>query len=80
MCFRGFHIVNFDGEGGRTVERSPCSLSNLHFFCVTVLLTFGFVLYATDEQEVRRSKRTIVPPLQFWKNERIDYERRKSGI
>jgi len=32
-----------------------------------------------DEQEVRRSKRTIVPPLQFWKNERIDYERRKSG-
>ncbi|XP_074612007.1 uncharacterized protein LOC141866407 isoform X2 [Acropora palmata] len=27
----------------------------------------------------RRSKRTIVPPLQYWKNERIDYERRKSG-
>lgn len=32
-----------------------------------------------NEQHTRRSKRTIVPPLQYWKNERIDYERRKSG-
>ncbi|PFX20852.1 Centromere protein C [Stylophora pistillata] len=32
-----------------------------------------------DGQHTRRSKRTIVPPLQYWKNERIDYERRKSG-
>ena len=38
-----------------------------------------FVLDVSDEQSTRRSKRTIVPPLQYWKNERIDYERRKSG-
>ena len=37
------------------------------------------VLDVSDEQSTRRSKRTIVPPLQYWKNERIDYERRKSG-
>ena len=40
---------------------------------------FFFVLDVSDEQSTRRSKRTIVPPLQYWKNERIDYERRKSG-
>ncbi|XP_046844605.1 centromere protein C-like isoform X2 [Xenia sp. Carnegie-2017] len=28
----------------------------------------------------RRSKRNRVPPLQFWKNDRIEYERRKSGF
>ncbi|XP_068675831.1 centromere protein C-like isoform X3 [Montipora foliosa] len=33
----------------------------------------------SNEEGQRRSKRTIVPPLQYWKNERIDYERRKSG-
>ena len=37
------------------------------------------MLDTPDEQNTRRSKRTIVPPLQYWKNERIDYERRKSG-
>ena len=46
------------------------------------ILTQGMsvvVLDTPDEQNTRRSKRTIVPPLQYWKNERIDYERRKSG-
>ena len=45
-------------------------------FCLILLV---FVLDVSDEQNTRRSKRTIVPPLQYWKNERIDYERRKSG-
>ena len=35
----------------------------------------------TDEGDAgpRRSCRHRVPPLQYWKNERIEYERRKSG-
>ena len=45
-------------------------------FCLILLVV---VLDVSDEQSTRRSKRTIVPPLQYWKNERIDYERRKSG-
>ena len=48
--------------------------------CLEILLDFFVVvLDVSDEQSTRRSKRTIVPPLQYWKNERIDYERRKSG-
>ena len=43
------------------------------------MILLVFVLDVSDEQSTRRSKRTIVPPLQYWKNERIDYERRKSG-
>ena len=45
-------------------------------FCLILLV---FVLDVSAEQSTRRSKRTIVPPLQYWKNERIDYERWKSG-
>ena len=29
---------------------------------------------------LRRSQRNRVPCLQYWKNERIEYERRQSGI
>ena len=48
--------------------------------CLEILLdSFVVVLDVSAEQSTRRSKRTIVPPLQYWKNERIDYERRKSG-
>ena len=48
--------------------------------CLEILFdSFVLVLDVSDEQSTRRSKRTIVPPLQYWKNERIDYERRKSG-
>ena len=48
--------------------------------CLEILFdSFVVVLDVSDEQSTRRSKRTIVPPLQYWKNERIDYERRKSG-
>ena len=43
------------------------------------MILLVFVLDVSEEQSTRRSKRTIVPPLQYWKNERIDYERRKSG-
>lgn len=32
-----------------------------------------------DDSGVRRSKRTKVPPLEYWKNERIKYDRRQSG-
>ena len=48
--------------------------------CLEILFdSFVVVLDVSAEQSTRRSKRTIVPPLQYWKNERIDYERRKSG-
>lgn len=55
-------------------ERRLLSLLNL-----TAFLMPDFCLGSADEGGARRSKRTIVPPLQYWKNERIDYERRKSG-
>eukprot|EP01137_Pigoraptor_chileana_P014169 Opistho-2@68489 len=40
--------------------------------------------FADDEEldangNIRRSKRTKVAPLEFWKNERVVYDRRKSG-
>ncbi|XP_078352857.1 uncharacterized protein LOC144637673 isoform X2 [Oculina patagonica] len=46
---------------------------------ITITNDAGQLEDTSDEQNTRRSKRTIVPPLQYWKNERIDYERRKSG-
>ena len=71
------HVMQFEEQSSRCQKWRKLFAENdlsgnfARFFVV--------VLDVSDEQSTRRSKRTIVPPLQYWKNERIDYERRKSG-
>ncbi|KAJ7330611.1 hypothetical protein OS493_022226 [Desmophyllum pertusum] len=75
------------GSGGRTVRSSVGSASSSSAGEsvidpeeeVTITNDARQMEDTSDEQNTRRSKRTIIPPLQYWKNERIDYERRKSG-
>ena len=73
------------GRRRRTTDsQPPASFMRADGFIVVYQSYSGNLTFSPDasgssEAGVRRSKRTKVPCLDYWKNERIDYERRKSG-
>ena len=72
------HVMQFEEQSSRCQKWRKLFAENDLYGNFAWFFWF-FDLDVSDEQSTRRSKRTIVPPLQYWKNERIDYERRKSG-
>ncbi|CAB4022359.1 Hypothetical predicted protein, partial [Paramuricea clavata] len=72
--------INSEDSGGESTIKAPRHRKKRVLKLASATATMNMEVDDNAGVGLRRSKRNRVPCLQYWKNDRIEYERRQSGF